>query len=83
MLPGGRSIIAIGYKHNMRKVLSFIVTENSGITQEDIHYLSKYPDQFYNVVIITVARSLIMYKLFVSVDEVESNNKSRQYDLVM
>ena len=32
MVPGGRPLIAIGYKYNTRKVLSFIVTENEGIT---------------------------------------------------
>ena len=38
---GGRLIIAIGYKYNAQKVLYFIVTENTGITQTGITYLSK------------------------------------------
>ena len=29
MVTGGRSLIYIGYKFNMRKVLYFIVTENT------------------------------------------------------
>ena len=33
MVPGGRPLIAIGYKYNARKVLSFIVTDNTGSTK--------------------------------------------------
>ena len=45
MVPGGRPIIAIGYKYNTQKVISNIVTENAGITKADLPYLSKYPGQ--------------------------------------
>ena len=62
MVPGYRPLIAIGYKYNARKVLSFIVTENAGSTKTGITYLSKYPDQFTNVAIRPVARPLIMSK---------------------
>ena len=44
MVPRDRPLIAIGYKYNARKVLSFIFTDNAGITKTDIPYLSKYPD---------------------------------------
>ena len=62
MVPGGWPLIAIGYKYNARKVLSFIVTDNAGSTNTDIPYLSKYPDQFTNVSIRPVARPLVMSK---------------------
>ena len=39
MLPGGRSLIAIGYKYNAHKVLYFIVTDNTGSTQAGLPYL--------------------------------------------
>ena len=55
MVLGDRPLIAIGYKYNARKVLSFIVTENAGITKTGIPYLSKYPDQLTNVSISPVA----------------------------
>ena len=42
------TITDIGYKYNMCKVISFIVTEYSGITKADIAYLSKFPDMFDN-----------------------------------
>ena len=41
MVPGYRPLISIGYKYNMRKILYFIVTDNSGITQTGPPYLSK------------------------------------------
>ena len=62
MVPGGRPLIAIGYKYNARKVLSFIVTDNAGSKNTGIPYLSKYPDQFTNVSIHPVARPLVMSK---------------------
>ena len=33
MVSGGWTLIAIGYKYNVRKVLSFIVTDNAGSTK--------------------------------------------------
>ena len=60
MAPGDRPLIAICYKYNARKVLSFIVTDNAGITNTGIHYSSKYPDQFTNVAIRPVAHPLVM-----------------------
>ena len=83
MVPGGRPLIAIGYKYNARKVLSFIVTVNAGSKKTGIPYLSKYPDQFTNVVIRPVARPLVMSKTFSAVNEVESYNKSRQSYLAL
>ena len=62
MVPGGRPLIAIGYKYNARKVLYSIVTENAGSTNTGIPYLSKYPDQFTNVAIHPVTRPLVMSK---------------------
>ena len=83
IVPRGRLIIVIGYKYNVCKVLSFIVTDNTGITQAGLTYLSKYPDQFYNVSILPVVSTLVMYNLFLSVNEVGYHNKSRHYDLVL
>ena len=60
MVPGGRPLIAIGYKYTARKVLYFIVTDNARSTQACLPFLSKYPDQFTNVTIRPVARPLVM-----------------------
>ena len=83
MVPGGRPLIAIGYKYNQRNVLSFIVTDTAGSTNTGIPYLSKYPDQFTNVAIRPVVRPLVMLKCFSAVNEVDSHNKSRQSDLAL
>ena len=60
MVSGYKPLIAIGYKYNSRKVLHFIVTDNSGSTKTGITYLSKYPDKFTNVAIRPIARPRIM-----------------------
>ena len=75
MVPRGRPQIAIGYKYNTRKVLSFIFTDNAGNTQAVIIYLSKYTDQFSNDNSVPVACPLDMYKFFGEVNEVDSHNK--------
>ena len=75
MVPGGRPLIAIGYKYNARKVLSFIVTDNAGSTKTGIPYLSKYPDQFTHVYIRPVARPVVMSFFSSAVNEVDSHNK--------
>ena len=60
MVPGDMPIIAIGYNYNARKVLSFIVIDNAGITNTGITYLYKYPDQFTNGAISPVDCPLII-----------------------
>ena len=77
MVPGGRPLIAIGYKYNARKVLSFIVTYNAGRTKTGIPYLSKYPDQFTNVVIHPVACPLVISKNISAVNEFDYHVRCR------
>ena len=83
MLTGIRLISAIGYKYNARKVLSFIVAMDTGITKAGIPYLSKYPEPFYNFSISPFPRPIFIYKFFGYVNMVEYHNKSRQYDLAL
>ena len=82
MVPGDRTLIDIGYKYNARKVIYFIVTDNAGITNTGIPYLSQYPEQFTNFSIRPVARPLVMSKKS-AVNEVDYHNESRQYDLAL
>ena len=82
-VPGNRPIIAIVCKYNSQKVLSFIVTEDTRITKAGIPLLSNYPEHFSNFSIRTVAYTLVMSKFFGYVNEVDSHNKSRQYDLAL
>ena len=64
MVPRDRLFIVIGYKYSVWKVLSFIGTDNSDSTKTGIPYLPKYPDQFTNVYICPVARTLILSIVF-------------------
>ena len=60
-----------------------LLQKKKGITQAGIHYLSKYPNQFSNLTISPVDHTLFMYKLFGSVNEIDSHRKSRQSDLAL
>ena len=62
MVPGYMPLIAIVYKYNAQKVISLIVTDNAGITNTGVTYISKYPDQFTIFSIRPVARPLVMSK---------------------
>ena len=55
-VPGGRIILAIGYKYNYRKVLVFIATEGAGSTDPGDIYLSLFPDIYSNVSVRPVVR---------------------------
>ena len=83
VVPRDRPLIYISYKYNVRKVLYFIVTENSGKKNTGIPYLSKYPDQFTNDSICPVTHTLVMSKQKSAINEVDSNNKSGQSDLAL
>ena len=82
MVPGDRPLIYIGYKYNAQKVLSFVFTDNAWSTKTGIPCLSKYPEQFTNVVISPVSRPLVVSKQY-SVNQVDSHNKSRQSYLAL
>ena len=83
IIPGDGPLIAIGYKYKIRKILSFIATDNEGRTNSGIPYLSNYPDQFSNVAIRLVDCLLVMSNLLEYVNEVESHNKPRQSYLLL
>ena len=83
MVPGEIPLLAIGYKYNSRKFLSFVTTVGAGRTMLGITYLSKYPDQFSNVSIFPVATPHLMSKFFGLVNEVESHRKSSQSDIAL
>ena len=83
MVTGDRPLLSIGYKYNYWKFLSVVATGGAGRTTLGIPYLSKYPDQFYNVSIRPVACPLLISKCFGSVNEVESDNKYRQSYLAL
>ena len=82
-VPVYRSIMDIVLNYNALKVLYFLFIDNTGITKDDIPYISKYLDQFDNFYICPVACPLVMYKLFGFVNEVNYQKKSRKSNLVL
>ena len=82
-LTGDRLLISIGYKYNVQKVLYFITIEDVGSKKAGITYLYKYTEPFDNYSILTVARIILMYKLFGYVNGGNSHNKPRQSDLAL
>ena len=78
-----RPLIFVGYKYNIRNFLSFVATDNAGITTSGIPYLYNHPDPFSIVSVIPLAFPLIVSKLFVSVNDVDSHKKYRQSDLAL
>ena len=83
MVPRGRPLISIGYKYNAWGGFSFIATADTRNIKAGIPYLYKYPYPFSIVAILPVFCSLLMSNFFGSFYEVDSQNKSSQYDLVL
>ena len=82
MVTGDRPRIAIGYKYNARKVLSFIVTDNKG---RKIQVFPIYLVILTNLLMLPFALLLAPFlcQKQSAVNEVDSNNKSRQSDLAL
>ena len=81
-LPGYRPLINIGCKYDYWKVIYFVSTEDIGRKKAYITYLYNFPYQFDNISISPVARPLLISELFEFVNEVESQKKYRQSDLL-
>ena len=54
MIPEDRPLVAIGYRYDTQKFLSFINAEYEGSTKAGITYLSNHPYLFANVAILPV-----------------------------
>ena len=65
MVPWGSPLIAIGYNYNARKFIYFIVTDNAGVTQAGLTYLSKYSNQF---LMFPFALLLVHFSSIISLD---------------
>ena len=49
IVPGVRTLLAIGYKYNCRKVLGFIATKGAVSTEPYDPYLSHLPEIYSNI----------------------------------
>ena len=64
VVPGGRTLVAIGYKYNSSKVPGVIATEGAGNIEPGDPYLSCFPDIYYNVYIRSVVRPHFLGRYF-------------------
>ena len=64
IVPGGRPLIAIGYKYNPRNFLGFIATEGARCTKPGDSYLSRFPDIYYNVSVRPVVHPHLLGRYF-------------------
>ena len=64
-----------GYKYNSQKVLESIATEGCGSTNPGDTYLSRFPDTYYNISIISVVHPCIFVSYFNTCDYIEKHNK--------
>ena len=83
MIPEDRPLVAIGYRYDTQKFLSFINAEYEGSTKAGITYSSNHPYLFANVAILPVNPPLVISKLVGYVNDIKSHNKSRQYNLAL
>ena len=78
--PGepGCQLLAVGYKYNSRKVLSFVCTKDAGPTTNGIAYQAKWTDEYGNVRARPVERPEVISRYFQYSDVVDSHNHARQ-----
>ena len=82
-VPGGRSLLAIGYKCNYMKVLGFIATEGDGSTAPGDPYVSQFPDIYSNVSVYPIVCPHFLGRHFNACNAKEKHNSMRQSDLVL
>ena len=64
MMSGETPLLAMEYKYNPRKVLSFVATAEARRTTLGITYLMKHPDHFFNISIHPVDFPLLISMFF-------------------
>ena len=79
--PDGFPLIAIGYKYNSKKVVSFVATKGCGDTEAGIPYEARWKDDNGNTMVRDVKRPEIVSKYFTKCNSIDVHNKNRQYDL--
>ena len=77
----GKSYYAIGYKYNMKKVLSFIATEGAGHTKPGEPYEAKWLDDNGRACSRKVPRPHILSEYFSHSNQIDKHNHARQSQL--
>ena len=80
----GVDLVAIGYKYNSRRVLTFVMTKDAGSTAPGINpYIARFPDKYGNVCERKVQRPEIIEEFFDKSDVIDSHNHCRQFRLAL
>jgi hypothetical protein len=76
-----QALLAIGYKYNSRKVLTFVATEKSGSTLSGDPYCARWKDEnsFSNAR--PVSRPQIVSNYFKKSNVIDTHNHVRQFEL--
>ena len=80
-VTGGKPLLAIGYKYNYRKILGFIATEGTSITEPGDPYLSCLPDIYSNVSVCPVVLPHLIGYYLNSCNNLDNQNRMLQSDL--
>ena len=80
-VPGGRPLLAIGYKCNSRKVLGFISTERDGSAEQDDPYLYCFPDIYSNGSVHPVVRPHFLCRYFNACNATYNQNRMQKSDI--
>ena len=83
IVPGGRPLLAIGYKYNSIKVLGFFATEGDGSTEPGDPYLSRFHDIYSNVLVFSVVSPHLLGSYFNAFNAIYNHNWIHQYDIAL
>jgi hypothetical protein len=81
LTPDMKTLLAIGYKYNSRKVLCFLATKNAGATTPGVPYRARFVDDNRNLVARPVERPEVLSNYFKQSNCVDKHNHARQYEL--
>ena len=76
-VPGGRPLLAIGYKYNYRKVLGFIATKGAGSNESGDPYLSCLSGIYSNVSVRPVVFPHLLGMYFNDCNSIYNHNRMR------
>ena len=71
-------LVAIGYKYNKKKVLTFVTTKGAGSTCKGEPYKAKFNDAYGNVLERHIGRPSLLNTYFIESNEVDRHNQARQ-----
>ena len=78
IVPGDRPLMVIVYKYNYRKVLVFIANDGDGNTEPGDTYLSRYPDNCFNVYVRPIVCPCLKGRSFNACNSIYNHNKMWQ-----